>query len=160
MLREAWNPYVTGEERREGHFGLGLYICRLLSERHGGWLKVENGTCGALLGYQILLSFAGAVGTAAVALVLSAVCRNPMAAVVASAAVHIVPTLLPVPESDPLFRLLALLPVYQMQFEALMSLGQLRGGLPYAVWALPVSAGLLAVGYGASRKIFASREVS
>ena len=119
-----------------------------------------NITCGALLGYQILLSFAGAVGTAAVALVLSAVCRNPMAAVVASAAVHIVPTLLPVPESDPLFRLLALLPVYQMQFEALMSLGQLRGGLPYAVWALPVSAGLLAVGYGASRKIFASREVS
>lgn len=47
MLREAWNPYVTGEERREEHFGLGLYICRLLSERHGGWLKVENGTCGA-----------------------------------------------------------------------------------------------------------------
>ncbi len=47
MLREAWNPYVTGEERREEHFGLGLYICRLLSERHGGWLKVENGTSGA-----------------------------------------------------------------------------------------------------------------
>lgn len=47
MLREAWNPYVTGEERREEHFGLGLYICRLLSERHGGWLKVENGASGA-----------------------------------------------------------------------------------------------------------------
>ncbi len=47
MLREAWNPYVTGEERREEHFGLGLYICRLLSERHGGWLKVENGVSGA-----------------------------------------------------------------------------------------------------------------
>lgn len=119
-----------------------------------------NLTCGALLGYQILLSFAGAVGTAAVALVLSAACRNPMITIVASAAVHIVPALLPVPESSPLFRLLALLPVYQMQFESLMSLGQLRGGLPYAVWALPVSAGLLAVGYGASRRIFASHEVS
>ena len=47
MLREAWNPYVTGEERREEHFGLGLYICRLLSERHDGWLKVENGASGA-----------------------------------------------------------------------------------------------------------------
>lgn len=47
MLREAWNPYVTGEEKRGEHFGLGLYICRLLCERHGGWLKVENGARGA-----------------------------------------------------------------------------------------------------------------
>ena len=46
-----------------------------------------------------------------------------------------------------------------MQFSSLMSLGQLRGGLPYAVWALPVSAGLLAMGYGISRKIFAGHEV-
>ncbi len=42
MLREAQNPFVTGEGREE-HYGLGLYICRLLCEHHGGWLKVENG---------------------------------------------------------------------------------------------------------------------
>lgn len=42
MLREAQKPFVTGEGREE-HYGLGLYICRLLCEYHGGWLKVENG---------------------------------------------------------------------------------------------------------------------
>ncbi len=119
-----------------------------------------NIPCGALLGYQALLSLTGAVCTAGVGLVLSAACRTPMIAVVASAAVHIAPTLLPVAESSPLFRLLALLPVYQMQFEALMSLGQLEGGMPYAVLALPVSAGILAVGYALSRRIFAAHEVS
>ena len=119
-----------------------------------------NITCGALLGYQALLSLTGAVCTAGAGLVLSAACRTPMIAVVASAAVHIVPTLLPVAESSPLFRLLALLPVYQMQFEALMSLGQLEAGMPYAVLALPVSAGILAVGYALSRRIFAAHEVS
>lgn len=119
-----------------------------------------NIPCGALLGYQALLSLTGAVCTAGVGLVLSAACRTPMIAVVASAAVHIVPTLLPVAEASPLFRLLALLPVYQMQFEALMSLGQLEGGMPYAVLALPVSAGILAVGYALSRRIFAAHEVS
>lgn len=49
MLRQAADPYVTGEEGRETHFGLGLYICRLLCERHGGWLKVENGVSGGAM---------------------------------------------------------------------------------------------------------------
>lgn len=48
MLREAINPFVTGEDRREEHYGLGLYICKLLCGHHGGWLKVENRKpCGA-----------------------------------------------------------------------------------------------------------------
>lgn len=118
-----------------------------------------NITCGALVGYQVLLSFAGAVGTAAVALVLSAACRNPMAAMVASAAVCLSPALLPVSETGSLFRLLVLLPIYQMQFSSLMSVELLKAGVPYGMLALPVSAGLLAVGYEASGNIFARHEV-
>lgn len=41
-LSRAAEPYFTGESDRFCHFGLGLYICRLLCERHGGWLRVEN----------------------------------------------------------------------------------------------------------------------
>lgn len=119
-----------------------------------------NMTCGVLLGYQILLAFAGAAGVAGMALILSALCRNPMTAIVASAAIHIAPTLLPVAETSPLFRILALLPLYQMQFEHLMSVDRLKGGMPYAVLALPVSAALLAAGYVVSRKIFAGHEVA
>lgn len=43
VLHRALEPYATGEEKRGEHFGLGLYICKLLCESHGGWLKVENG---------------------------------------------------------------------------------------------------------------------
>lgn len=118
-----------------------------------------NITCVALLGYQILLSLTGAVCTAGIGLVLSAACRNPMIAIVASAAVHIVPTLVPVAESSPLFRLLALLPIYQMQFETLMAVGQLAGGTPYAMLALPVGAGFLALGYTVSQRAFAVHQV-
>ncbi len=46
-LRSAAEPYFTEAADRGEHFGLGLYICRLLCERHGGALTVENGARGA-----------------------------------------------------------------------------------------------------------------
>ena len=36
IVRKVTNPYFTEEDRAE-HFGLGLYICRLLCEHHGGY---------------------------------------------------------------------------------------------------------------------------
>lgn len=43
-LRRAAEPYFRDKaDARDGeHFGLGLYICRTLAERHGGALRVEN----------------------------------------------------------------------------------------------------------------------
>lgn len=41
-LHKAVNPYFTEENNRFEHFGLGLYICKILCERHGGYLKLEN----------------------------------------------------------------------------------------------------------------------
>ena len=46
VLCKATNPYFTGENHRE-HFGLGLYICKILCEHHGGYLKIENCSTGA-----------------------------------------------------------------------------------------------------------------
>lgn len=46
-LSKAVNPYFTEEEKRSEHFGLGLYICKLLCERHSGELKLENAADGA-----------------------------------------------------------------------------------------------------------------
>ncbi len=43
-LEKAADPYFTGE--KGSHFGLGLYICKMLCDRHGGWLKIENGPAG------------------------------------------------------------------------------------------------------------------
>ena len=43
-LKRAVEPYFRDKAAaRDGeHFGLGLYICRTLTERHGGALTVEN----------------------------------------------------------------------------------------------------------------------
>lgn len=46
-LHKATSPYFTEEADHSEHFGLGLYICKLLCERHGGYLRIENVSSGA-----------------------------------------------------------------------------------------------------------------
>lgn len=41
-LQKAAAPYYTQEGGHTEHFGLGLYICKLLCAHHGGYLKLEN----------------------------------------------------------------------------------------------------------------------
>lgn len=41
-LQKATEPFYRAEGSGEGHLGLGLNICRILCERHGGGVKVEN----------------------------------------------------------------------------------------------------------------------
>ncbi|MDE7184514.1 MAG: HAMP domain-containing histidine kinase [Lachnospiraceae bacterium] len=47
VLHKAVNPYFTEEQDHSEHFGLGLYICKLLCEHHGGCLQIENIAGGA-----------------------------------------------------------------------------------------------------------------
>lgn len=47
VLNKATNPYFTEEKDHSEHFGLGLYICKILCEHHGGYLKIENCSTGA-----------------------------------------------------------------------------------------------------------------
>ena len=56
-LQKATNPYYTQETNHSEHFGLGLYICKLLCEHHNGYLKIENTTAGA----KVSAYFRGAV---------------------------------------------------------------------------------------------------
>lgn len=118
-----------------------------------------NITCGTLLRYQILLAFTGAISVAAVTLLLSAACKNPMAAAVSSAALYFLPVLLPVPETSALFPYIALLPVYHAQMVSLMSVARLGRGVLYAVWAVPVALALAVTGSTISRRIFARHQV-
>ncbi|MBD5494712.1 MAG: HAMP domain-containing histidine kinase [Lachnospiraceae bacterium] len=46
-LHKASNPYFTEENDYSEHLGLGLYICKLLCEHHGGYLKIDNISNGA-----------------------------------------------------------------------------------------------------------------
>ena len=45
-LEKATEPFYRAEGSGEGHLGLGLNICRILCERHGGGVSVENGEDG------------------------------------------------------------------------------------------------------------------
>lgn len=45
-LQNAKKPYFTTEK---GHFGLGLTICKLLCEKHGGSLELTNGIHGGAI---------------------------------------------------------------------------------------------------------------
>lgn len=46
-LQKATSPYYTEESNHSEHFGLGLYICKLLCEHHNGYLKIENTASGS-----------------------------------------------------------------------------------------------------------------
>lgn len=46
-LHKVTAPYFTEETDHSEHFGLGLYICKLLCEHHGGCLEIDNISNGA-----------------------------------------------------------------------------------------------------------------
>ncbi len=50
ILQKGAAPFLRGEEGngQSSHFGMGLYICRLLCEKHHGSLKLQNTMHGAL----------------------------------------------------------------------------------------------------------------
>lgn len=118
-----------------------------------------NITCGTLLKYQILLAFTGVVSVTGVTLVLSAVCKRQMAALVASAAIYLFPVIMPVAETSPLFRIITLLPLYHVQFVSLMSVDQMGSGVLYAILAVPVALIFIGIGIVVSRRIFAKHQV-
>lgn len=54
-LKQAPKPYYRNKGSSDGkHFGLGLYICKDLCEKHGGQLKLQNGEKG---GARVTASF-------------------------------------------------------------------------------------------------------
>jgi hypothetical protein len=119
-----------------------------------------NITCGTLLKYQILLAFTSTISITGITLVLSAICKNQVVALVASAAIYLFPVMLPVTETSSLFRIISLLPLYHAQFVSLMSVEQMSNGILYAIWAVPVALIFVGIGIAISHKAFAKHQVS
>lgn len=119
-----------------------------------------NITCGTLLKYQILLAFSGAISVTGITLLLSALCKSQMIAFVLSAAVHLMPGMLPISETNALYRVIVLMPFYHSQFSSIMSVEQMQNGTLYAIWAGPTALIFLGIGAVISRRIFAKHQVS
>ena len=47
ILKKGITPFSSGSVSDSEHFGMGLYICKLLCEKHGGNLMIENTEHGA-----------------------------------------------------------------------------------------------------------------
>lgn len=47
ILKRGITPFFHGEDVDSKHFGMGLYVCKLLCEKHGGSLVIENMEHGA-----------------------------------------------------------------------------------------------------------------
>ncbi len=142
-----------------GKEGLDCSILFASSDYVEGFIPF-NITCGTLLTYQILLAFTGTLSVTGIVLFLSAISKNQIVAFVASMAFFLFPSMLPITEVDPIFRIIGLLPLYHVQAVSLMSVEQMENGLLYAVWAIP--AAILFLGFGAftSRRVFAKHQVS
>ncbi len=48
-LQNAARPYFTEETNHTEHFGLGLYICKILCQHHGGDFKLANSDTGGIV---------------------------------------------------------------------------------------------------------------
>lgn len=119
-----------------------------------------NITYGTLLKYQILLAFTGVISITGITLAVSALCKNQTVALVVSAAIYLFPIMLPVTETNPLFKIITLLPLYHAQFVSLMAVDQINGNVLYALLAVPVALIFMGIGSLVSRRVFAKHQVS
>jgi len=118
-----------------------------------------NIACGTLLKYQILLAFTGALSVTGVTLLFSAISRKQITAFISSIAFFFFPILLPIAETNPLFRLVGLLPTYHIQFFSLMSIEQMNNGILYAIWSVPAALIFDGIGIFISRRVFTKHQV-
>ena len=109
--------------------------------------------------YQILLAFMSAISVTGIVLILSAVCKSQMIAFVISAAIHVIPIMLPISETSALYRIIVLMPLFYSQYISIMSVEQMHNGMLYAVWSIPVAIALVVIGSIISHKAFSKHQV-
>ena len=101
-----------------------------------------------------------AISVTGIVLILSAVCKSQMIAFVISAAIHVIPIMLPISETSALYRIIVLMPLFYSQYISIMSVEQMKNGMLYAIWAVPVAIILAIVGSLISHRVFAKHQVS
>ena len=99
-------------------------------------------------------------GVTGITLIFSAVCKSPLTAFVISAAIHVIPVMLPISETNILYRMIVLTPFYDSQFISIMSVAQMKNGALYAIWSIPAAIALFIGGSLISRGKFVRHQVS
>lgn len=142
-----------------GGEGLGGSILFAPVEFSEGYIPY-NMTCATLILWQSGLALLCAAAVTGITLLISAVCKSPAAAMIVSMGAFLLPFMIPVSETNPLYRLLLLNPVFYVQFLSVMSAQPLGNGSMYAGLAVPAAMIVTALGVFASRRVFAGHQVS
>ncbi len=119
-----------------------------------------NITCGTVLKYQLILALSGAISVTGITLILSALCKSQMVTFAVSCAIYVMPIMLPIPETSPLYRIIVLMPLYHSQYISIISVEQMKNSMLYAIWAIPTSIILITFGMVISRRVFTKHQVS
>lgn len=144
---------------------------RILCEQSGKTLSIQNNISDIPIGIDYtfvsqvnnnLISNAIRYATSKVTgivLILSAVCKSQMIAFVISAAIYVIPIMLPISETSALYRIIVLMPLFYSQYISIMSVEQMHNGMLYAVWSIPVAIALVVIGSIISHKAFSKHQV-
>lgn len=122
------------------------------------WLPF-NLSCRTMLGYQTVLAFSGIMMLTGITITVSAAAKGQTTALIAGTFLLFLPLILSMPEKAPVFRILGLLPAYQIQYSSLMRIGQTGSGAFYAVFAIPAALAVIAAGIYISRTVWKRHQV-
>ncbi|EET62009.1 hypothetical protein BRYFOR_06203 [Marvinbryantia formatexigens DSM 14469] len=116
-----------------------------------------NISCRTMLCYQTVLSVSGILMLTGITLAVSAAAKNQTTALIAASFLFLLPLILNLPENAPLFKIIGLLPAYQLQFSALMQIGR-TGKCFYALLGIPAAAAAMLCGSLLARKLWRGRQ--
>lgn len=116
-----------------------------------------NISCQMMLGIQAILAVSAILMLTGITLAVSAAAKNQTTALIAGAFLFLLPLIINMPESAPLFKILGLLPAYQLQFSSLMRIGQ-TGKFFYALVGVPTAAAAAVCGSLLARKLWRGSE--
>lgn len=118
-----------------------------------------NISCGTMLMYQIGLTVSGIMMIVGIAVAVSAISKSQVLSLIIAAFLFLFPVMIPLEETNPLFRIIALCPIWQIMFSGLMSVKQIGGNLFYAAAAFPVSVAVMGIGIVLAQKFWKNHQV-
>ncbi len=115
-----------------------------------------NFTCKEMLILQIILSISGILLLSSISLLISSKSKNMIVSIVVSMLVIFVPFFIQISESNPLFKILGLTPIFQIQFASILSLDNMS----YYITVIVISIVVVILSWILTKRFFSKHQVS
>ncbi len=115
-----------------------------------------NITCKQMIISQIILSISGILMLSGISLIVSSKSKNIIVSIVISMLLTFLPLFLNISENNSLFKILALTPIYQIQFTSILSLNNIG----YYITVIGVSFAFVILSWILTKRFFSRHQVS